>query len=134
MERIVQARPAPSPSPPRRRESTSRDLDPMSEDHFCGYDEPRPSREDNQGGDWGNIPPGGGNVAGGDDPGDSDSSSSSDGPPSSLPDLSNFLARKKSCWTDAKSRRYDERSQALADFYGGQRNPNLGRRSRRSGG
>ena len=40
VEWIVQARPAPSPSTPRRRESTSRDLDPMSEDHFSGYDEP----------------------------------------------------------------------------------------------
>ena len=63
VERIVQARPAPSPSPPRQQECTSRDLDSMSEDHFSGYDEPRPSREDTQGGDGGNIPPGGGNVA-----------------------------------------------------------------------
>ena len=116
VERIVQARPAPSPSPPRQRECTSRDLDPMSEDHFCGYDEPRPSREDTQGGDGGNIPPGGGNVAWGDDPGDSDSSSSSDDSSSSLPDLSTFLERKKSRWTDAKMRRYDEGSHASADF------------------
>ena len=116
VERIVQARPAPSPSPPRRRESTSRGLDPMSEDHFSGYDEPRPSRRDTQGGNGGNIPPGGGNVAGGDDPGDSDSSCSCDDSSSSLPDLSKFLGRKKSLWTDAKKRRYDERSQALADF------------------
>ena len=88
----------------------------MSEDYFSGYDEPQPSREDNQGGDKGNIPPGGGNVAGGDDPGDSESSSSSDDTSSSLPDLSKFLGRKKSRWTNAKKRRYDERSQALADF------------------
>ena len=116
VEWIVQARPAPSPSPPRRRESTSRDLDSMSEDHLSGYGEPRPSREDNQGGDGGNLRPGGGNVAGGDDPGDSDSSSSSHDSSSSLPDLRKFLGRQKFCWTDAKKRRYDERSQALADF------------------
>ena len=116
VERIVQARQSPSPAPSRRRESTSRDLDPMSEDHFRGYDEPRPRREDNQGGDGGNIRPGGGDFAGGDDPGDSASSSSSDDSSSSLPALSKFLGRKKSCWTDAKKRRYDERSQALANF------------------
>ena len=40
VEPIVQAQPSPSSSPPQRRESTSRDLDPMSEDHFSGYDEP----------------------------------------------------------------------------------------------
>ena len=116
VERIVQARPATSPSPPRRRESTSRDLDPMSEDHFTGDDEPRPSCEDRQGVDGGNIPPVGGKIAGGDDPGNSDSSSSSDDSSSSLPDLSKYLGWKKSRWTDAKKRRYDERSQALADF------------------
>ena len=116
VERIVQAQPAPSPSPHRRRESPSRDLDPTSEDHFSGYDEPRPSREDNPGADVCNIPAGGGNDARGDDWGDSDSSSTSDDSSSSLPNLSKFLGRKKSVWTDTKQRRYDECSQALADF------------------
>ena len=51
VEWIVQARPPPSPSLPRRRKSTSSDLDPMSEDHITGYDEPQRSREDNQDGD-----------------------------------------------------------------------------------
>ena len=88
----------------------------MSEDYFSGYDEPQPSREDTQGGDGGNIPPGGGNVAGGDDPGDSDSSTSSDDSSSSLADLSKLPGRKKSRWTGAKKRRYNERCQALADF------------------
>ena len=116
VERIVQAQAAPSPSPTRLRGSTSRDLDPMSEDHFSGYNEPQPSQEDKQGGDGINIPPDGGNGVGGDDPGDSDSSCSSNDSSSSPPDLSKFLRRKKSRWTNAKKRRYNEHSRALADI------------------
>lgn len=64
----------------------------------------------------GEINPEVGNVGGGDDTGYSDSSSSSDNYSYSLSDISKFVGQRKSRWTDAKKREYDECAQALANF------------------
>ena len=92
VEKIVKAQTASSQSP---QELHFRSEDEMSDGDFSGYDKPRPSGEENQGGNGENRPPRRGNVAGGDDSGDSAASSSSDNTSSALPDGRKFLGKKQ---------------------------------------